>query len=136
MTSPVPLTRFPDAARTLAALLIDAGLIAAGHAGSNTPADLLGSLPFIRVLRQGGDSDRVNDYATCTLEVFAATSTAGEQLAEQVRQYLTQTPPPPIGGVLLDRVDCQSGPSEQPWNDSRVRRFGATYRVVSRRTRG
>lgn len=137
MSMPLPAQRrFPDVPRTLAALLVDAALVDVGHAGSNTPADLIGSLPFIRILRIGGPSDRVNDYATCSVEVFASTSSAGEQLAEQVRQYLTTTPPPPIGGVLIDRVVCQAGPNEQPWNDSRVRRFGATYSVVSRRTRG
>ncbi|MET0701724.1 MAG: hypothetical protein ABWY93_18895 [Mycobacterium sp.] len=128
-----PGLQFILPARALAAMIIDAGLIIAGHIGSETPADLQSRLPYIRVLRVAGGSDLVNDYAQVDLEVFAATSLAGEQLAESIRQYLTLPAPPYTPRYLIDRIECLSGAAELPWADTRLRRYGATYRVVSRR---
>lgn len=125
------LRRFPDPQRTVADALVAAGLVAAGGAGAQTPPDLQTRLPFIRVVRIGGGSDQVNDSASIDLDVFADLYTSAELLAERVRQFLVGPPPP----ALLDRVECVSGPQELPWDDTGpVRRFGATYLVVSRRS--
>ncbi|WP_431881821.1 hypothetical protein [Micromonospora chalcea] len=123
-----PLRRFPDVQRALVSIL---GPLVDGRAGTETPSDLEKKMPFIRVLRTGGPSDRVNDYATVDVDVFAATYTAAEPLAERVRQLLTG-PPLRAGAAILDRISCESAPVELPWAPG-VRRFGATYLVVSRR---
>lgn len=117
--------RFPDVQRVLVAAL--AGF---GTTGLETPADWAGQLPFLRVMRTGGPSDRINDSAVVDVDVFDATYTEVEDLAERVRQYLTG-PPPPV--AVFDRVDCEIGPREIPWGDGDVRRFHATYRITSRR---
>lgn len=127
------ILQFPTAARALAGLLVQAGLIDADRIGSETPTDLQQALPFIRVFRVAGGSDLVNDYAQIDLDVFAATSVAGEQLAENIRQYLSLPAPPYLGGALIDRIECLTAAAERPWADVRIRRYGATYRVVSRR---
>jgi hypothetical protein len=129
------IRRFPNMPRLLAALLTNAGLIAAGRIGTETPATLDTQLPFIRVRRVGGNSDQVNDYPTVDVEVFHNSAVNGESLAELVRQYLT-APGLPAGVTargVIDRVEVLNGPQELPWADTRVRRFGATYRITCRR---
>lgn len=123
-----PLRRFPDVQRALVAIL---GPLVDGRAGTQTPDDLELKMPFIRVTRTGGPSDHVNDYAYVDVDVFAGTYSVAEPLAERVRQLLTG-PPLRAGDVILDRISCESAPAELPWAPG-VRRFGATYLVVSRR---
>jgi hypothetical protein len=126
--------RFPNVPRLLASLLTTAAIVPAGRVGTETPATLDTQLPFIRVRRVGGNSDQVNDYPTVDVDVFHSTAVNGESLAELVRQYLTTPglPAVPLRGVI-DRVECMTGPQELPWADTRVRRFGATYRITCRR---
>lgn len=132
----VPDYRFPIVARTLAQLLIAQQLSTTGRVGSETPADLQTRMPFVRIDRIGGSSDWVNDYAVVDIEVFATTFVDAEQRAEYIRQYLVFADLPAIEGYgLLDRVECLTGPQELPWADDQVRRFGATYRITSRRRR-
>lgn len=123
-----PLYRFLD----VQAVLVDEleALVGTGHTGVETPANLADVLPFVRIRRTGGPSDRLNDYASIDIDVFAALYTAAELLAERVRQHLCG-PPPPVS--TLDRIDCDIGPRELPWGDGTVRRWGASYSVVSRR---
>jgi hypothetical protein len=123
-----PFLRFPDVQRVLVADLET--LAGVNHTGTETPEDLAGALPYIRVLRVGGGSDRLNDYATVDVDCFAATYTAAEQLAERVRQRLVG-PPPPI--AVLDRATCEVGPRELPWGDGQIRRFAATFQIAARR---
>lgn len=126
MTS--PFRRFPDVQR----LLVDEleTLAGDGRTAIETPTNLADVLPFVRVLRVGGFSDRINDRATVDIDVFAATYGAAELLAERVRQHLVG-PPPPV--TLFDRIDCEIAPRELPWGDGTVRRWNATYLVTSRR---
>jgi hypothetical protein len=123
--------RFPDIEDALVVLLEP---LAGGedHTGTETPANLQDVLPFIRVVRTGGFSDQVNDYATVDIDTFDATYRTGvKPLAERVRQFLTgQTHR--VGGVVLDRITCPNAPAELPWAPG-MRRMGATYTVVSRR---
>lgn len=127
MTSP---TLFPDVEVLLVGYL--EGLVAdSAQVDTETPGDFTGLLPFIRVYRFGGSSDRFNDFADIQLDVFAELRSVGFPLLRRI-QSLLMGPPPPI--ALLDRVDCTVGPHELEWADGdTVRRWGATYRVVSRR---
>lgn len=129
--------RFPNMPRTLAGLLTGAGFVAAGRVGAETPANLEQVLPFIRVRRVGGASGQVDDRAVIDLDVFAADTTTGEPLAENVRQYLSQAGSlPAVNRAVIDRVEVISAPQELPWGDgTRVRRYGATYRITARRHR-
>lgn len=100
MTS--PLRRFPD----VHALLVTALEGLAGgpeHTGIETPANLAEVLPFVRVRRFGGGSDRFYDFPIVDVDVFGSHYAGTEALAERIRQYLVG-PPPAV--VLLDRVDC------------------------------
>lgn len=127
-----PWLRFPDVEDALVVLLEP---LAGGpaHTGTETPTNLQDVLPFIRAVRRpGGFSDHVNDFATVDLDVFHSTyRTGAKPLAERVRQFLTSQKHS-IGGVVIDRIECPSGPGELPWAPG-IRRMGATYTVVSRR---
>ncbi len=124
------MRRFPD----VQVLLVNdlETLAGDGRTAIETPPDLEERLPFVRIRRSGGSSDRLNDVATVDIDVFAGTYTAGELLAEQIREYLVG-PPPPLAAV--DRVVCEAAPRELPWGqpDGPVRRWGATYQLISRR---
>ncbi len=123
-------SRFPDVQR----LLIDALVGLAGgdeHTGIETPVDLADRLPFVRCRRIGGPSDRLNDFPRIEIDVFAATYSAAENLAETIRQWLCG-PPPPL--PALDHAECDIGPRELPWGDgSSIRRWSAEYQITARR---
>lgn len=124
------VARFPDIHRLLLAVLED---LAGGpeHLGTQTPADLAARLPFIRVARIGGPSDRISDYARVAVDVFAATYIEAEALAALVHELLTGTRLR-AGGAVVDRVGVDQAPVELPWSPQ-VRRFQGRYLFVSRR---
>ncbi len=128
----MPERDFPDEV----ALLVDALVVHVDHndtrTGAETPGDFTGRLPFIRARRGGGPSGQLEDQPTVDIDVFTTTYAEGIALAKAIRRWLM--PPgrkPPIR--WFDRVTCPSGPQELPWGDGVVRRFGATYEVVTRR---
>ncbi len=126
--------RFPDVVRLIAQQIVYEGIVPLGRAGSQTPADLLANLPFIRINRVGGASDEVSDRPVIDVDVFHETSLQGQAFADEIRHFLTMTDLPVIYGYgAVDRIVCLTGPRELPWADTRVRRFGATYRVTTRR---
>lgn len=100
-----------------------------GDTGTETPTDLQGNLPFIRVIRRGGPNDRISDQASVDIDVFAATRASGVPLCEVIRQYLLTSYEMPE----IDRVSTSSGPQELPWDDPNVRRWVSSYQVISRR---
>ncbi len=126
---PGPTRRFPDVQRLLVVGLEP--LVGVGRTAVETPDDLEDRMPFVRIMRVGGGRDRLNDQPTVDIDVFAATYTAAENLAEQIAEWLIG---PPSGIREFDRVTCEVAPRELPWvDDNTVRRWGATYRTVTRR---
>jgi len=124
--------RFPDIHRVLINVL---EVLAGGpeHLGTQTPADLQDRLPFVRVLRRGGPSDRLSDYPRVEIDTFGATYTEAEQLAAVVHEYLTGIRLR-ADGAVVDRVAVDQAPVELPWSPQ-VRRFQARYLFVCRRIR-
>lgn len=98
---------------------------------TETPEDFTGLTPFIRAYRSSGSADRLNDFANIQVDVFDPLRSVAEPLARRI-QALMMGPPPPV--AAFDRVDCPVSPQELEWgDDDTIRRWGATYRVVSRR---
>jgi hypothetical protein len=122
--------RFPDVHVLLIEVLTP--LVGVGRVATQTPADLAQRLPFVRVNRTGGYSDRLCDYARVDVDVFHQTYSDGERLAARVHEFLTGQRLRASNG-LVDRVAVDVAPVEVPW-DSGVRRFTGRYLLVSRRT--
>lgn len=132
MAAPIIDRRFPDVTKLLVTALevwVDGD---PERTGPDTPPDLQAKLPFIRAYRIGGNRDRLSDFPTVALDVFAASYTAAETLIEDIDQWLCG-PPPPI--PVLDRVIHDVAPRRLPWDDERIFRFQAQYTVVTRRVR-
>jgi hypothetical protein len=127
VTSP---TLWPEVESLLVAYL-ETLVADADQVNTETPDDFAGLVPFIRVYRFGGNTNRTNDFADVQLDVFHPLRSVGLPLARQIPSQLLG-PPPPV--AMFDRIECSVGPREMPWgDDDTMRRWGATYRVVSRR---
>ena len=134
MTQPTSFRRFPDAAKTIAKILepLVPATAKGPRVGTRTPTDLTGFMPFIRVVRDGGPSDTVNDYARLYVDVFSDSTSAAEQLSEQIREKLTGERLR-LGRAVVDSVDCTNGPTELPPWAPGINRFESRYTVVFRR---
>lgn len=129
MVAPTVDRRFPDVTRMLVAAL-EVWVPDSSHTGPETPEDLQSKLPFIRAYRIGGGRDRLNDMPAVAVDVFDATYSGAESLAEDIAQWLCG-PPPPL--PLLDRVEPDVAPRRLPWGDERLFRFQAQFTIVTRR---
>jgi hypothetical protein len=124
--------RFPDIHRVLLTVLEDlAG--GAGHLGLQTPTKLAERLPFLRVRRTGGHSDRLSDFARVEIDIFDGTYAAAERRAAAVHEFVTRTRLR-AGRAVVDRVAVDQAPVELPWSPQ-VRRFAGRYLFVCRRIR-
>lgn len=96
--------------------------------------DLLADLPLIRVTRAAGDDDGVRlDRALVDVDVFAATRGAASALARNVRRDLldnlrgTQTTQ-----AVFGLVSTVAAPAWRPYDNTTLRRIGATYEIYLR----
>lgn len=125
------LAPFPDLEVATKLLIADLGTT-----GTTTPADLAGSLPFLRVVRFGGGDDRFTDSARIDIDAFEETRPVARLLAETVRQRLLSYPHVVSSDgltIVIDRVDTLTGPQEVPWGNPGLRRFTASYTLSARR---
>ena len=102
------------------------------HVDTETPYDLAGALPFVRVRLVTGRDDGVTDYSVVDLDVFADSRGTAYAWASDIRSRLTGSPHR-VGPVVLDRVVTEEKPRALPLEDENIRRFGATYRISARR---
>lgn len=129
------LPGYPDVAHAVCDLLAD---LVTG-ADIETPADLQSQVPWIRVTRTGGSSDRVTDRANLSVDVFASGATEASSIAEQVRQRLINGPFRSDVSFRTDhgQVDLATvavGPQLLPPTDSdNLRLVTASYNVSVRR---
>lgn len=130
MAFPPTNRRFPDVVRLLVSALETVHDPA--RTGPETPENLQELLPFVRVQRIGGSRDRLNDFPTVSVDVFAGSYSVAEALADDVDQWLTG-PPPPL--PELDRATHDVAPRRLPWGDERIFRFQAQYTITARRRR-
>jgi len=131
----VTLTVYPDVAHAVCDLI--AGL--ANGADIETPADLQSQVPWIKVTRTGGASDRITDTATLVIDVFAAGATEAWDIAKQVLERLIRGPF--LSDVSfrtdhgqVDKARVNVAPALTPPTDSdNLRLVTATYTVSVRR---
>ena len=109
------------------------------HVGVETPERLQERLPYIRVGRVGGPRTSVDDAPVVEIDYFAARRTEAQPGAEQISNLILGAPyhfvrMPDGTGALLEQPQQPVGPRELPWPAAGVRRFGGTYRFVTRQS--
>lgn len=102
------------------------------HVDTETPADLQGALPFVRVMLVTGADDGLTDRSVVDIDVFANSRDTAYAWSTDIRSSLTGSPHR-VGSDVIDRVVTEEKPRQLPWADESVRRFGATYRISARR---
>jgi hypothetical protein len=105
-------------------------ITSATRAGTDTPADLAGNLPFLRVQRIGGPRDSITDFGEYDIDGFAATRNAARAVVEEALALLA--PGRKAGSVVLDNITVIVGPRRLPWDNPNVRRWGATCSITAR----
>lgn len=95
------------------------------------PANLADILPVNQLQRVGGGDDGIRlDRALVDVDTYAATRDAASTLARQTRDELVVN----LRGVMTDsavfgRVSTVSAPSWRPYENTALRRMGATYEI-------
>lgn len=96
--------------------------------------NLANELPTIQVERlPAGDDDTFRlDRALVDIDVYAATRAQAISLAAQVRGWmLTDLPSIRTTTAVFGRVSTISAPGIRPYENTALRRVGATYQVYS-----
>lgn len=100
---------------------------------TDLPATLADDVPVVQIVRIGGPSDDDDPTlvaATVSVDCFASDRLAVTVLSQQVDDAFRKALPGTLtGGASVTKVRTLTGPSWRPWNDTAVRRFGATYQV-------
>jgi hypothetical protein len=98
--------------------------------------DVEDNLMYLRLETLGGAGGRLNRITTMDVEHFAETYSQANTQAEAFSAYLLGYPRSVKVGerlVVLDMVVETRPPVEMPWDDSPIRRLGATYQISVRR---
>lgn len=95
------------------------------------PANLLEVLPVGQVQRVGGSDDSFRlDRALVDVDVYAATRGGASLLARQARDaLLMKLPGTKTSAAVFGRVSTVSAPSWRPYENTGLRRCGATYEI-------
>ncbi|MER7507082.1 hypothetical protein ABTX82_01835 [Streptomyces lavendulae] len=96
--------------------------------------NLLDELPTVQVERlpAGGDDGFRLDQALVDVDVYASTRGAAVALAIQIRGLLLGTlPGTTAGGAVVGRVATLTAPGARPYENTGLRRIGATYEIYS-----
>jgi hypothetical protein len=94
---------------------------------TETPGSIVG--PTIRAVRISGGNKFVLDRAVLDVDCYDLTRASARTLAEQVRDAFCFLLP---GTNHVTAVETLSGPAWRPWENTSVRRFGATYQLYIR----
>jgi len=96
--------------------------------------NLLEELPTVQVQRlPAGDDDGFRlDRALADVDVYASTRGAAVALAAQIRGLLLNSlPGSTTGGAVVGRVSTLTAPGVRPYENTSLRRVGATYEIYS-----
>ena len=103
---------------------------------TDLPANLADVLPLGQVTRIGGaDDDNVASFDAPVVDVdyFAADRAAVSDLARRGHTALRITLPGlTVGAGTVTKVQTITGPSWRPYDDTLLRRIGASYRLYIR----
>jgi hypothetical protein len=121
------MSGWPDAEAVVIGWLRGQGFDARAELDNN----LANELPIVHVQSVGGDDDGFRlERALIEIDVYAATRTAAAQLAQQVRGLLhTEMRGSADDQAVFGRVDTVSRPAWRPYENTGLRRIGATYAI-------
>lgn len=93
--------------------------------------DLNAEVPVLQVQRVGGDDDGFRlDRALVDIDVYAVGRSTAADLADEVRTFLlTQLRGSQSTTSVIGRVSTVSAPSWRPYENTALRRVGATYEI-------
>lgn len=99
---------------------------------TDLPADLEKRIPLLQIQRIGGADLRPGlDSVGLDVDAYGPDRESTAALAEQVRHALRFVlPGTEIEGAVFTRVDTTEAPSFRPYDNTDLRRFGATYRLI------
>jgi hypothetical protein len=99
---------------------------------TDLPANLEKQVPLIQIMRLGGGDARPGlDVAGLDVDAYGADRGAAVALAEKARHALRfRLPGTQIDSAVFTRVDTTEAPSFRPYDNTDLRRFGATYRLT------
>jgi hypothetical protein len=123
---------YADVERLLVAYL---GSTLSVRAVTDLPSNLGDLLPLVQVTRMGGaDLQPTLDRPVVDIDCYATDRVGAYDLAQQVRDLLRLVLPGQlVDGVLVARVDTVGGPSWRPYDNTSLRRFGASYQLITQR---
>lgn len=93
--------------------------------------DLLNELPVVQVQRAGGDDDGFRlDRPLVDVDVYAASRLDAAAMSEQIRAYILRVlRGSTTAGAVIGRTGTVSAPSPRPYENTGLRRNGATYEI-------
>jgi len=107
------------------------GEFPSARVATEAPAAITGEV--IRVLRIGGANRFVLDRAVVDVDCWALTRNGATDLAEAVRDSMCFRLPGTVTAAgVVTAVATISAPIWRPWENTSVRRFGATYQLFIR----
>ncbi len=95
------------------------------------PDNLAEAAPVVRISRIGGPELAPRfEAADIDIDSFGTGRAQAFQTLETVRVALRfRLPNQTLGGSVYTRVDTTSGPAWRPYDNTNVRRFGASFRI-------
>lgn len=99
---------------------------------TDIPADLARVLPVVQLARIGGtDSTPTLDVALMDVDCYTAGRAASFELAERVREALRfALPGQQLAAAYIPKVATALAPAWRPYDNTNVRRVGASYEVT------
>lgn len=96
------------------------------------PADLEKRVPLIQIERTGGSDTRPGlDFVALEVDAYGPDRGSAYALAESARYALRfELPGQQINGAVFTEVQTVAAPAYRPYDNTGLRRFGASYRLV------
>ncbi|MHC3427175.1 phage tail termination protein [Streptomyces sp. DT18] len=92
--------------------------------------NLAAELPTVQVQRVGGDDDGLRlDRALVDVDVYAASRAEAITLSATIRGLLLAARGSATAAAVLGRVGTVSAPVARPYENTSLRRVGATYEI-------
>lgn len=99
---------------------------------TDLPANLDTQVPLLQIQRVGGTDPRPGlDFVGLDVDAYGPDRATAVSYAEDARYALRfELPGTQIEGAVFTRVDTTEAPALRPYDNTKLRRFGATYRLI------